>query len=510
MKKALALILVLAMCLGLVACSSSADTTDTTDTTSDAATATADNASSSETQKTEADAPKEIVTLSWYFMGDDTEANDDVYDAANELLERDLGIHVEFHPIAPGDYEQQIKLVINSGEDYDICWASNWRNNYMQNVNDEAFLALDEYLEDCPDLVAAIPESLWECSKVNGTIYGVTCQQIVARSTSVAVPVDYVELFDGTVDVDNVTSYADLTDYIAAIGAEHPAEVICELDWQDFVYVYGIEAILGTKIPGAVSLVDDKITVFNQFDTDAWREVVRTRREWTEAGYTMPGKAEVGTTTDKQYERPLEISTYIPGYENDTMQGTNNFMVTQRQISDAYVTTGGVTATMMCVNVNSTHPAEAVKFLEYLNTSSELMNLLTFGIEGRDYERTADGKVQRLEDRQYNQFGWRLGNTFVLDLEATQSDEGITAVAALNASAKASKIAGFTPDTTNIQLEMTNCQSVVEEYYDLLNEGLTADTDKVVDEMNAKLETAGVKTIIDELQSQINAWLAEK
>ena len=47
MKKALALILVLAMCLGLVACSSSADTTDTTDTTSDAATATADNASSS-------------------------------------------------------------------------------------------------------------------------------------------------------------------------------------------------------------------------------------------------------------------------------------------------------------------------------------------------------------------------------------------------------------------------------------------------------------------------------
>ena len=192
------------------------------------------------------------------------------------------------------------------------------------------------------------------------------------------------------------------------------------------------------------------------------------------------------------------------------MQGTNNFMVTQRQISDAYVTTGGVTATMMCVNVNSTHPAEAVKFLEYLNTSSELMNLLTFGIEGRDYERTADGKVQRLEDRQYNQSGWRLGNTFVLDLEATQSDEGITAVAALNASAKASKIAGFTPDTTNIQLEMTNCQSVVEEYYDLLNEGLTADTDKVVDEMNAKLETAGVKTIIDELQSQINAWLAEK
>lgn len=115
-----------------------------------------------------------------------------------------------------------------------------------------------------------------------------------------------------------------------------------------------------------------------------------------------------------------------------------------------------------------------------------------------------------MEDRLYNQSGWRLGNTFVLDLEDTQTDEGITAVAALNASAKASKISGFTADTTNIQLEMTNCQSVVSEYYDLLNEGLTPDTDKVIDEMNAKLEQAGVQTIIDELQSQIDAWLAAK
>lgn len=165
---------------------------------------------------------------------------------------------------------------------------------------------------------------------------------------------------------------------------------------------------------------------------------------------------------------------------------------------------------MMCVNINSEHPAEAVKFLEYLNTSSEFMNLMTYGIQGRDWEYNEDGKVHRLDDRLYTQSGWRLGNTFVLDLEDTQTDEGITAVAALNASAKASKISGFTADTTNIQLEMTNCQSVVSEYYDLLNEGLTPDTDKVIDEMNAKLEQAGVQTIIDELQSQIDAWLAAK
>lgn len=498
MKKLLALLMALVMCLSLVACSGNE--------TAEATNAPATNGTNNEADQSAA--PKEIVTLSWYFMGDDTPANEAVFAAANEMLERDLGVHVDFHPVAPGDYEEQIKLVINSGENYDICWASNWRNNYVQNVNNEAFLALDEYLEDCPNLVAAIPDTLWECSRVMGKIYGVTCQQIVARSASVAVPVDYVDVFDSTAK--NVTSYADLTDYVAAVASEHPGEVICELDWQDIVYVYNIEAILGTKIPGAVSLTDDNVTVFNQFDTEAWRETVRTRREWLEAGYTMPGKADTGTISSNQWERPLEISTYTPGYANDTMQGTNNWLVTQRKISEAYVTTGGVTSTMMCVNVNSEHPVEAVKFLEYLNTNSELMNLLTFGIEGRDYEKNADGKVEKLENREYNQSGWRLGNTFILDLEATQSDEGITAVAALNASAKASKLAGFTADTSNIQLEMTNCQSVVEEYYDLLNEGLSANTDKLVDEMNAKLESAGVQTIITELQSQIDAWLAEK
>ena len=60
----------------------------------------------------------------------------------------------------------------------------------------------------------------------------------------------------------------------------------------------------------------------------------------------------------------------------------------------------------------------------------------------------------------------------------------------------------------NVTLEVANCKSVVSEYLEMLDLGLYG-PDKLA-EFNQKLKTAGVDTIINELQKQIDEWYATK
>lgn len=80
----------------------------------------------------------------------------------------------------------------------------------------------------------------------------------------------------------------------------------------------------------------------------------------------------------------------------------------------------------------------------------------------------------------------------------------------MNDNAKTSRILGFNLDRDPIKIQLANCASVLSEYEGQLTEGLVENTDAFIDEMNAKLKTAGVDEIVAEVQRQIDEWLANK
>ena len=78
-----------------------------------------------------------------------------------------------------------------------------------------------------------------------------------------------------------------------------------------------------------------------------------------------------------------------------------------------------------------------------------------------------------------------------------------------NDSAVVSAASGFTFDTTNVANEVTAVQNVYNEYQASVEYGFV-DPETGIAEMNEKMMSAGLQKIIDEKQTQLDAWAATK
>lgn len=106
---------------------------------------------------------QEAVNLKWYFIGTPgMQGSDEIYKAASDLVKRDLGYTVDFIPLETGAYGEKMKLIISSGEEFDICWTSNWLNDYVQNVANGAFVPIDDLLDSTPKLKEVLPQQIWD------------------------------------------------------------------------------------------------------------------------------------------------------------------------------------------------------------------------------------------------------------------------------------------------------------------------------------------------------------
>ena len=78
-----------------------------------------------------------------------------------------------------------------------------------------------------------------------------------------------------------------------------------------------------------------------------------------------------------------------------------------------------------------------------------------------------------------------------------------------NNSARVPSHMGFVVDTTPITNEIAACNNVVAEYANTLAKGQYDSqeaVDAAVDAFNEKLEANGLSKILEEIQSQIDAW----
>ena len=78
----------------------------------------------------------------------------------------------------------------------------------------------------------------------------------------------------------------------------------------------------------------------------------------------------------------------------------------------------------------------------------------------------------------------------------------------INRSAKLSKLMGFQVDISNIQTEVAQCNAINSEYSYIYKGAMPYES--VYEEYLKKLKDAGIEKIKDEVQRQINEWVANK
>lgn len=469
--------------------------------------------SSSDTSKDKTEELKH-VNLTWYYPGSYPFKDQDlVFEEANKYIKEKINATVDFKAIPWGEYEDKMRVVMGAGEDYDIAFTSNWFNNYHSNVAMGAYLPLNDLLpEYAPNLYQSIPESFWEATKVDGNIYGLINYQISARTSALNMKKENAEKLGITKDT-VFTSKDDLEPYLKKAKETFPADMIPILtEWRiSLQESVGQEWIAGASIPGAIYLADDKAKVFNQFKSKEFKEHVERNKRWGEKGY-LGGDAlfsakDTGTFVNQGKVIFSIGGTWKPGVdEEESARRGYEFWV--RPLSDAYVTTGGIIATMHAINANSKNPERAMMLMELMNTDDELYNTIAYGIEGTHYNQFDDGTVEVIADAGYNPGTlWLHASTFNAHIMKGMPLDVWDQTKKINLEAKASPLLGFSFNPEPVSAEMAQCESVVNEFIKSFDFGI-GNVDDLYIKFIDKLDKAGAQTIVDEIQSQIDVWMA--
>lgn len=235
----------------------------------------------------------------------------------------------------------------------------------------------------------------------------------------------------------------------------------------------------------------------------------RTMNEWYKKGYL---RSDLATVTDNTADLVANryvcrITQYSPSSEAD-VSATYGKEYVAAVINTPYVQYTQPIGTMNAVNVNSKHPEAALKLLGLFYSDEEVYNTFMYGIEGKHYIKTGDNRVEPIPDSGYYRadIGWEYGNLFNQWLLPAMADDTWMLTQEMNDSAMPSPLMGFTCDRSSFETEYANVVSTVKEYEKGI---LTADDfDAYWDEYRTAQIAAGIETIRDSVQEQINAWAA--
>lgn len=454
----------------------------------------------------------DFIKLKWYVRFDDQKDMQLVNDEINKTIREKINAEVEIARIDLASYNDRMKLIISSGENYDICFTGASYADFFGNVSRGAFLPLDELLSQyASKSYSQVPVDFWNTVKIKGEIYGFINYQIVGRSAGFGVLKSFIDKYK--VDMDSLNKLEDLEPLLTQIKAGETKDIIPFASCMDAGYFYetynmGIDEI-GTKYsPGVVIIGDESLKVVNQYEQKSVQDRIRLMRKWYEAGYINKDAATLKNTSElsKAGKTPVVYGNIKPGgkAEVEAMMGDRDVVL--KQLGKGFVSSGSISTTLQAISKNSGNPQRAMMFLELMNTDKQLYNTMCFGIEGKHYKKIGENRVELIPNSgYYPNKAWAFGNQFNAYVYGTQPDDVWEQTIALNENAERSLLLGFVFDQNPVKTEMAQCASVLNEYLHGLYTG-SIDPGRYIPEFLNKLKTAGSDRIIEEKQKQIDEW----
>ena len=213
---------------------------------------------------------------------------------------------------------------------------------------------------------------------------------------------------------------------------------------------------------------------------------------------------------------------YIASYsypEEDTAASISaqagGFPLGAKIIGSAFLDTTAINALTWCVSTTSKVKESALKFLDLTFTDKDVINLLIYGLEGRDYVLKEDGTVNYPEGLDAASVPYTaqlscgtLGNFFLMYPMEGTDPASLDWELEQNKTAKTSAAMGFTFDNSRVKSQYTAVANVISQYLPGLVCG-SVDPEVDIPEFIAALNDAGLPDIIAAKQEQLDAWAAE-
>lgn len=446
----------------------------------------------------------DVVTLKWVTVGSGMPANYDAWkDNLNAYLAEKIGVNLEVEVIGWGDWDTRRNMIVSTNEPYDIMFTNN--GTFYNDVTVGAFADIGGIVETAaPELFQFIPESYWDACKIGGKLYGVPTYKDSSATHYFVYDLAKVEATG--LDYASAHTMNEVTPILKAMyEAEQSAVFILNKGGLDAIYGRQYDDISAGLPAIGVSYANGKAEVVSVFEQEDVLEDLKTLHEWYEAGYV---NADAATLAEAPSYRPCFVAQGWPAAAKTTW-GPNMGVGDQCvaiQWGDTVLSNATVQGSMNCISAACKNPEKALQLLQLVNTDSKVRDALYYGLEGDNFEYTADGRVHKL-NTDWTMAGYTQGTFFQVtqtdDVDFNQWDE----VKALNEQAVASPILGFSLDSEPITDDLAACIAIYAEYRPILMTGTQDPTETVATMLDA-MRDSGLDDIITEIQSQIDAWVA--
>ena len=536
MKKKLLVTLISAIMLStfLFACGSADQGSD--DTTAPDTTAAAENTTAAAADTT---APaNDLVTLKMYFHGSNVTDDSAVLEKVNVYLAEKLG--VQLSPIwgTWGDFDNNVLLSINGGEDVDIYFTCSWSSDeYNSFAARGAWLRLDDPDDNliekyASDFMNSVPSVLVQGATVNGNngmgIYAVPGYKDIACQYTWDINVPLLEQYGYSIDDIKNTDYYGFGEILQTVKDGEG----------DSFYPLLVEGGVLERMVNSVSIVtgDDGTNnilsyylnpsdvsaegpygnkIMSKFETEEYKNFAEKTREYFNAGFIDPvmGIADQANDARTSHQNAgtylIGTQSYAYGYEN-VVAPVRGFTPAYIPTTDSFVDTTTSQGAMMAISVNSKNPDLAMQFLNLLNTDSYLMTLLNYGIEGVHYDLNADGEAVFTEERKnYQPWTNGVGNVTLLPPVEGQGADFQAKFKEYYAAGKEVPYLGFAFDRSDVDTELATLSNIAAEYALGFSSG-TIDPAERLPEFIQKLKDAGIDRVVEEANRQLDEFMAAK
>ena len=462
---------------------------------------------------------EELVTLDVVCMSSGKNEPDitDVENAMNEILEEKLNCNVDLTFIAYANYADQISLLLSSGEDADLLPV--YLIPLSTCANAGQIMPLDDLIDQYGQGIKDQLGDYVDCGRIDGILYGVTTARDLANSQGFAYKVDVAE--EVGFDADSIETLDDLETELLKVKEANPDMWPVAVSAGENIRNWGWDPLGDDTVNLGVLVDPTDPTVGNLYESDLYKDLANEMYSWMQQGLIQADAVNTTESASTLMTAGTAFGYFTnlkPGYaeENSSSLGYEIDVV---EILPALACTNNVSRATWTISSGCDNPEAAMKVLNELYTNPELSNLYMYGIEGVHYKVLEEGGASNGQDiitwadgldastSNYAKSGtWIMPNQFIGNVWEGSAPDVWDQQREFNDTAQKSAAFGFTYDSLPVTNEVTACTNVVSKYHKALLCG-ALDPATTLDQFNEELYAAGLQNIIDEKQSQLDAWL---
>ena len=462
----------------------------------------------------------ESYTVTMVLNGSTQPDEERIEQKINEILEPELNAKLDIVVLPWASASQQLQLMLSGDEKIDVFYTQ--ATNAVQYMNAGQIVDMSELIDKYGTNIKQIyGEDIAKINQIDGFVYGVPNQIERGSIPAVFMRKDLVEKYN--IDTTQIKEPKDLENVFATVKAGEP----------DMTMLYSIndgdtpvtrlfrgDNLSDNNYLGVLMDQTNSTKLENFFATDWFKDTTTMLYNWYQKGYISQ---DAGTNTEnwrtvcKAGNLFSLFFAYHPGTPVEFESSTGYEFEIVPFYNEPIINSSSYNGVTFSIAQNSENPEKTMEVLDYIYGSSEIMNLLNWGEQDKDYviEDADNGVINFPEgitsdNAGYNlNLGWELPNQFIA-YKWTGSDPKLwEKMEEFNGSAKSSKAVGFLFDSSNYSSEIAALSNIVKQYSGALYSG-SGDPDELIPELLEALDDAGINEVIQAKQEQLDAFLAAK